>query len=1293
LAAAGVLFLRAPFAWDQTCTLLREGLPEVLGVELGVGRCEVDPLTQSLTLTGVSVFTPGAAEPVFAADQVTASLSGVDFWTRRLRIDQVKVRRPRIRLDLTKRTPPSATAKDASLGCPLWPLQRVVVDTLDVQGAEIAIQLPEGRRMELSGLNVGWGTRRGQSELHLETSQGLLGLGAGQKDLTLAELRVEGTFDPAHLGLVINRGELTLEELNVALSGKVEDLCHPAPALEAQIFLPLGMLTKVKRELPPLSGHAFAHVSTRGPLSEPILTAEVQGQGLAVGDIRAGDFHSRLSYAQHELLVDELSLATGPGSVRAAGKVRLSSGFPVTGTVDLKDASFGEILARAGLPGSWVDYLATGHASVRGRLWPVQVSGDLDLKVDRFRLTTHAYDAPHPPKGPPLLAFGDARVRVGYRILPDRAELSGGRVETLHSSALADATLYFSNEGLTLHAVSDALDVSDFGHLGVMRWRGRGGASVEISGPYNAPRIHTTVQAHELELDEYALGVAQGKLNYDADGHLRMPAVTGQKGRTPYTGSVDLDFTGDDLVAHGRVEVADGRVEDLVDVVARLSPHFFSYFQGGLMRGRTSASLAFDSPFSAFDGKATLEVKDLTYEDRRLGEGRMAFTFDHGEFLSLAKSTFHGPLGETFIEGRYGFDDGALDYRLGASKGSLKELLKISAPIGGELTAGAEVHGNSDVPVVQGYVSSPDVLMNGQSLGPLHLEGRSEGQDVQVFGTLFGETHGLAHFKLQEGVPYDATLQVAVKKLSPFLPGVAAAHGLGGILEGTLVARGLLLDSASWRAVLSLKRLGLTRGDFAGQIATPVDLQYAGGRLSVEDVSFTAPNTQLAVSGWVDSQALEVKLRGAMDMRLFESFVPGLERSGGQLELSASASGPLGSPAVVGTASFQDVRLALRDAPVDVRGLSGRAEFSASRILLEDVQGALNEGRLTLRGDWTLAAGSIPKMEVSAQLDEVKWRLGEDLPLTLSGELFLAGRPAAAVLSGDLDAGKLRYDKPVVLENLLAGLLKRPASSSAAVFGSAEKPKEWLTLDVGVRVKEARVENNLAHAKISGNLRLTGTNVRPGLVGTLETGEGSQAFYRGNQFAVTQGILELKDKYGLSGSIDVHAESQVRDYLVRLHAFGPLAKTQVTFDSDPILGQADILSLLTLGVTSRDKGNTAMTGTGLAAEVFLNYSGLDQQVQKFLPKTPLFKDISLHVATAYNDASGLVEPTAQLESKFLVDQLKLRMSQPVSGHGYRAQAEYRIDDRLSAQAQWDNEQADTTYGNLGIDLKLRWDSN
>jgi len=286
-------------------------------------------------------------------------------------------------------------------------------------------------------------------------------------------------------------------------------------------------------------------------------------------------------------------------------------------------------------------------------------------------------------------------------------------------------------------------------------------------------------------------------------------------------------------------------------------------------------------------------------------------------------------------------------------------------------------------------------------------------------------------------------------------------------------------------------------------------------------------------------------------------------------------------------------------------------------------------------------------------------------------------------ITGDIDVQRLRYRRPFGLEALL------PRANKA--ISGTETPSEWLQLDVALHLKDAAVDNNVARATILGNVRLTGTNLRPGLVGALEAGEGSQAFFRGNAFNVTQGSVDFKDRRSLEGIFDVRAESQVREYLVRLHAFGKTSQPQILLSSEPALPEGDVISLLTLGVTSKDRTATTSTGAGIAAEALYQASGLDQQVQRFLPRNSVIRDMTFHVSTLYNDANGLVEPTVQLESKLLTEQLKLGVSQPVSGKGTRAQAEYRFDNRVSAQIQWDNVYNDVPIGNLGVDLKLRWD--
>ncbi len=286
---------------------------------------------------------------------------------------------------------------------------------------------------------------------------------------------------------------------------------------------------------------------------------------------------------------------------------------------------------------------------------------------------------------------------------------------------------------------------------------------------------------------------------------------------------------------------------------------------------------------------------------------------------------------------------------------------------------------------------------------------------------------------------------------------------------------------------------------------------------------------------------------------------------------------------------------------------------------------------------------------------------------------------------------RFRYDKPLVLEALIKEIGKR---RSFAIATSEEKPREWLGFDVAVHLNDVRVDNNLAKARLLGDLRLTGTNVKPGVLGTVTAAEGSQVFFRSNGFAVDQAILEFKDRSSIDAIFDLHAQSQVREYLVKLHAFGRTSDPQVILTAEPGLAESDILSLLTVGVTSRDQlaDNTSSVSTGalLAADALFAASGLDKQVQRFIPQQ-VFRDLSFHLSTTYNDVSGRVEPAAQLESKFLTEQLKFEMIQPVSFRGTRAQLEYQFNDQLSSQLQWDNENASGTSFNVGADLKMRWE--
>jgi translocation and assembly module TamB len=1277
LGAVAFLVGRSRIAWDQACTLARRELPQLLGAQVGLGRCEVDPAQRTVRVYGLSAGSD--SRPAFSADALEVTVAGIQPLSGRLELERVRLVRPRLHLDLSR--PGPASKSDA---CPLRALERLVVDTLEVRGAEIQISLPEGRKVEVAGLELSWRTRRRDAEFQLRTAQGLVDLGNGKAPLALAGLAVEGALAPGGRELEVTRGELSLDDAQLDFTGRVEDLCQPSFAVDAQAFLPLRTLGKAVPLGETAEGHLWAQATLSGRAPDLRVSGEVLGKGVVVGQFRPGDFTLRAGLAGHDLTLSELSIPVGTGSLKASGNLKLTPGLPLRAKAELDSVSLFRVFERVGLTGAWVDLLATGTVSVTGKLSGSgpELSGPADLRISRFVTWPHAVD--RPSRAPPILAIPSGEVSLTLGIHPDRVEMSHSLVRVGRARAQAQVTIpYGGKKEITIDAQAEPMVLEDVGKLAGIPLGGAGAARISIRIPPNAVFIDGELALQDAAFRGFALGNLQTPVTY-RDGLLSFAEANGTKGRTAYQGRAVLDFRGEAPAAQVLAQIPAGRVEDLIEILAPISPALQPLRRVAL--GDARGSVRLEGPADALNGRFDFELRQVNAEGRRFGDGALRARLDSGETIVLEDLSLKGPLGASHAEGRWAFD-GPVQGRFQIDGLSLEETLgrerARSLRARGVLALTGTIKGTDAEPDVSLKLGGPQVYLSGRSLGAMALEGRLRGEQLQIWGKPAAQTDLLLNAQVRRPYPYEGTLRLGLPDIRAFLPDVATAQGLTGSLQGVLTAAGNLSDVEQSQGELHLDALRLQRGEFRAENDGPWDLRFKGTRVETQGLSLKGPETQLSLSGSAAPQALDFALSGTVDLRLVESLLPMLERSTGRLEVAGTARGDPADPQLVGAATLVDAGFRLRGQPVELRGLRGKLDFSESRILWTDLQGQANDGRLSTRGDIRWRRFQPEQLDVVAQLDQVAVRMLEDAPFAASGELTLSGKPGAFVLSGDLDVQRLRYRRPFGFDSLV----QKQSKSSAA----AEPPREWLTLDVALHLKDAAVENNLARARILGDVRLTGTNLHPGLIGALEAGEGSQAFFRGNAFNVTQGSVDFKDRRSLEGVFDVRAESQLREYLVRLHAFGKTSQPQILLSSEPALPEGDVISLLTLGVTSRDRNATTVTGAGLAAEALYQASGLDRQVQRFLPRNTVLRDLSFHISTLYNDANGLVEPTVQMESKFLTEQLKLGVSQPVSGKGTRAQAEYRFDDRVSAQIQWDNVYNDVPFGNLGLDLKLRWE--
>jgi translocation and assembly module TamB len=518
--------------------------------------------------------------------------------------------------------------------------------------------------------------------------------------------------------------------------------------------------------------------------------------------------------------------------------------------------------------------------------------------------------------------------------------------------------------------------------------------------------------------------------------------------------------------------------------------------------------------------------------------------------------------------------------------------------------------------------------------------------------------------------------------------------------RGEARLQGNLTDVAKARAEITLVELQGGVADFKVQNRDPVRLALGDGRVELRTVTLVGANTELSLSGSREADGkLSVVAEGAADLRLLGGVVPGVTRPQGRLQIEAHLTGTATEPLLVGSGRVRDAGFTLRDAPIGISGLSGDLTFSQNRVIFDHLPATVNGGRADLSGEVELSRPV--KVRASATLEGVAPHLPASVDSKVSGQLQMAGTFDSMLLSGKLDVVTARYTQRVDLDKV--DLKKRVAAPRGF-----DKSGEWLRFDVGLALGDVRVDNDLVRGAVRGELTVTGSLASLGVVGTLSMAPGAVATFRGHEFQLTHAVVDLTERRRIRAQLDVHGEAQVRDYQVYMHTFGPLDDPQLQLTSQPALTQEDIVTLLSLGVTSRDtavfaKGEGALAGVGQA---LLDATGLADQLKRWLPKD-VVQDVNFRLTSAYSEATGQVVPKAEAEARMKVDlekalawklkpfDARLRYQAPLStasqGRGQKIQTELRFTDKLSAQVQADNDNVDVGW-DIGLDFRLRWES-
>ena len=249
-----------------------------------------------------------------------------------------------------------------------------------------------------------------------------------------------------------------------------------------------------------------------------------------------------------------------------------------------------------------------------------------------------------------------------------------------------------------------------------------------------------------------------------------------------------------------------------------------------------------------------------------------------------------------------------------------------------------------------------------------------------------------------------------------------------------------------------------------------------------------------------------------------------------------------------------------------------------------------------------------------------------------------------------------------------------------------------------------------------GNLNIFGNYMNPLVKGNLKfIPEISKFVFKGNEFLLSEGQINfLESTTKIEPELNFIGNAQVSDYDIRVKVAGKTENLGITLNSDPSLSQEDILSLLTIGITSdksrklQDSDRQSITSIGIGSlliDQFQLNEGITSSLGLRLSVAPEFSEdgeedpLAGRTGGVSGGSSSRLKSTTRIKiKKKLTKKIDISVSSTVGGTMEQKQ-EMNVDLNLSknvsvegvyeVKSSTDSESSETP-NSVGADLKFQW---
>ncbi len=311
----------------------------------------------------------------------------------------------------------------------------------------------------------------------------------------------------------------------------------------------------------------------------------------------------------------------------------------------------------------------------------------------------------------------------------------------------------------------------------------------------------------------------------------------------------------------------------------------------------------------------------------------------------------------------------------------------------------------------------------------------------------------------------------------------------------------------------------------------------------------------------------------------------------GPLTISASATGTLADPRIVGQLASDDLRLQSAVSGTDITNVTARGRFAGSRLELTRFAGATRGGG-TITGSGTvdlasISAGRGPRIDLRAAATDARLIDAAGLDATLTGPLRIVSNGVGGTIAGrvtiDRASWKLGYAaEDMALPRIATREINLPDQAVPRTRRAASGSWRYL-IDATARSRVA-VDGLGLDSEWGVDIALRGTVSDPRIGGQASLVRGAYSF-AGTRFDLTRGRIRFDADQPIDPRLDILAETDTGDYNVNIAITGNSQSPEINFSSEPGLPEEEILAQLLFGgsVTSLSATDAVQLGAALAS--------------------------------------------------------------------------------------------------------------